>query len=402
MNERTISVLDLGSSNIKFLIAEVAEGNASIVGVGNVTSKSVNKGVVVDLNKTSEAITQAVKAAETMSGKKPSSVYVSVSGGHIYSLNNRGIVIVSKEGREISKDDIRRVEESAKVLLLQANQNIIHILPRQFVIDGQGGIRNPVGMSGIKLEEEVHIVTGSSTALYNIKKAISMAGLDFGSFVLQSLASSLATLKEPEKELGVALLDIGAGTGDLIVYSNGNISHTAVLPMGGEYITKDLAYGLRISFEEAEKLKREHGFVITAQGEIPSGEVEIEKVASSEKLFVPYSEVGEIITSRVDEILEGVRLELMKSGYWNSIPSGIVITGGCAALKGFSERASEILEIPSRLGYPKGDFALSNLLSTPEYSTAVGLVLYAMENEEVGRKRSDFMKSLSWLKDIFE
>ncbi len=402
MSERIVSVLDLGSSSIKFLIAEISEGNASIVGVGNVPSRSINKGVVVDLNRSSEAIIQAKKAAETMSGKKPSAVYVAVSGGHIYSLNNRGVVIISKEGREISKDDIRRVEESAKVLLLQANQNIIHILPRQFIIDGQGGIRNPIGMSGIKLEEEVHIVTCSSPALYNIKKAISMAGLDFGNFVLQSLASAYATLKDQEKELGVALLDIGAGTGDLVVYSNGNISHTAVLPIGGGYITKDIAYGLRISLDEAERVKKQYGFVITSRGEIPSGEVEIEKVSNGDKIYVPYSEIGEIVTSRVDEILEGIRLELMKSGFWSSIPSGMVITGGCALLKGFADRASEILEIPSRTAYPRGDFALSNILSTPEYSTAVGLVLYAMENEELERKRPEFLKSLSWLKDIFE
>lgn len=401
MSERMVSVLDLGSSAIKFLIADVSDGNASIIGVGSVPTKSISKGVVVDLNKSSEAILHAKKQAETMSGKKSGPVYVSVSGGHIFSLNNKGSVIISKEGREISKDDIRRVEESAKVLLLQPNQNIIHVLPRQFIIDGQGGIRNPIGMSGIKLEEEVHIVTGSSTVIYNIKKAISMAELEFGAFVLQSLASAYSVLKEQERELGVALLDIGAGTGDLIVYNNGSIAHTAVLPIGGEYITKDLAYVLRISLEEAEVIKKQYGFVIANNAVIPNGEIQIDKIGSDEKVQVNLSEIGEIVTARVNEILEGIRLELMKSGYWSSIPSGIVITGGCALLKGFSERASEILEMPARAGYPLGDFALANLLSSPEYSTAVGLVLYAIEHTEIKRRRPE-MINLSWLKDLFE
>ncbi len=402
MSENLISVVDLGSSSLKFLIAEETEGNASIIGVGIVPSKSINKGVVVDLNKASEALVQAKKQAENMSGKKASPVYVTVSGAHIYSLNNKGVVIISKEGREISQEDIKRVEESAKVLLLQPNQRIIHVLPRQFIIDGQGGIRNPVGMSGIKLEEEVHIITGSSTALYNIEKCISMAGLDFDTFVAQSLSSSLSTVSEQEKELGVALLDIGAGTGDLIVYSNGNIAHSAVLPIGGEYITKDVAFGLRISLDEAENVKKNYGFVLTNRGEIPQGEVEMERIGLKDKLIVPYTEIGEIVSSRVDEILEGIRLELMKSGYWNSIPAGIVITGGCALLKGFTERASEILEIPSRVGLPRNDFALTNILNSPEYSASIGLVMYALENEKTLKRRPEFWKGLSWLKDLFE
>lgn len=400
MGERLISVLDLGSSAVKFLIAEVSDGNYSIIGVGNVPSKSINKGVVTDLNKACEAILQARKQAENMSNKKAGAVFVSVSGAHVYSLNNKGSVIISKEGREISKDDIRRVEESAKVLLLQPNQSIVHVLPRQFIIDGQGGIKNPVGMSGIKLEEEVHIVTGSSTVLYNIKKAISMADLEFGDFVLQSLASSYATLTDQEKEIGVALLDIGAGTGDLIVFNNGSVAHTSVLPIGGEYITKDLAQILRISFDESETLKRKHGFVYREDEEIGDELVEIERIGSREKVTEKLSRIGDIITDRVDEILEGVKLELMKSGYWSSIHSGIVITGGCSLLKGFVDRASYVLDAPARLGYPSSDFVLADTLSSPEYATSVGLVLYASEHTEVRRKRANF--DFSWLKELFE
>lgn len=401
MAERLISVLDLGSSAVKFLIAEVLDGSYSVIGMGNVPTKSISKGIVTDLNRASEAITQAKKQAENMSNKKAGPVFVSVSGSHIFSLNNKGSVVISREGREISKDDIRRVEESAKVLLLQPNQSIIHVLPRQFIIDGQGGIKNPIGMSGIKLEEEVHIITGSSTVLYNIKKAIAMADLEFGDFVLQSLASAQATLREEEKEIGVALLDIGAGTGDLIVYNNGSVAHTSVLPIGGEYITKDLAQILRVSFEDAENLKKTHGFVYKEEEEAKEAIIEIERIGTNEKYSLKLSNIGDIITDRVDEILEGVKLELMKSGYWSSIHSGIVITGGCALLRGFVERASYVLDAPARVGYPSSDFVLANILSSPEYATSVGLVLYASEHSETKKKRSEFF-NLSWLKDLFE
>jgi len=401
VNEKIISTLDLGSSSVKFFIAEISDGRPSIIGVGTAPTRSINKGVVTDLNKAAEAIKQAKKQAETMSGKKATPIYVSVSGSHIYSLNNKGIIIISKEGREITKEDIKRVEESAKVLLLQPNQDIIHILPRQFIIDGQDGIRNPIGMSGIKLEEEVHIITGSTTALHNIKKCIRMADLELNEFVLQSLTSSYAVVSEEEKELGVALLDIGAGTGDLAIFANGNIAHTAVLPIGGEYITKDIAYGLRIPLEEAESIKKKYGFVVTENGNNPTGEIEIEKLGGKGKRKVSLDFIGNIITSRADEILEGIRLELMKSGYWNNMPAGIIITGGSSLLKNFGERASEIIEIPARIGYPNGDFAIAEFLHSPIYSTGVGLIKFATENTREAHKKMNFLKSFSWLKDIF-
>jgi cell division protein FtsA len=400
--DRIISALDLGSQSIKFLIAEIADENASIIGVGNVPSKSISKGVVIDLNKASEAVLQAKKIAETMAGKKASSVLVSVSGTHIYSLNNKGSVIVSREGREISKDDIKRVEESARVLLLQPNQRVIHSIPRQFIIDGQGGIKNPIGMSGIKLEEEVHVVTGSSTVLYNIEKVISMVDLKNESFVLQSLASALSTLKEQEKELGVALVDIGAGTGDLAVYVNGGIAHTSVLPIGGDYITKDIAYALRISLEEAENLKKEAGFVKTEDTLVGDESVEVARIGSDDKLNVRLDYLSDVITARADEILQAIKLELIKSGFWGSIHSGIVITGGCAKLKNFVKRAGEVLGIPARIGFPKAEYAFSDMLSSPEYATSIGLVIYSLNEEHTLKKARSPFTGFSWLKDIFE
>ncbi|MCI4463353.1 MAG: cell division protein FtsA [Caldisericum sp.] len=399
--DRIVSALDLGSQTIKFLIGELSDGNASIIGVGTVPSKSVSKGVVIDLNKASEAVMQAKKAAETMAGKKAQNVYVSVSGTHIFSLNNKGSIIVSKEGREISKDDIKRVEESARVLLLQANQRVIHSIPRQFIIDGQGGIRNPIGMSGIKLEEEVHIVTGSSTVLYNIEKVISMVALKKEAFVLQSLASSLSTLKEQEKELGVALVDIGAGTGDIAVFVNGAIAHTSVLPIGGEYITKDIAYALRISLDEAERIKKDFGFAIT-NDDTEGSNIEVSRIGTEEKLTIDSSYLAEVITARVDEILQAVKLELIKSGYWGALHSGVVFTGGCSKLRNFVKRAESILEVPVRLGIPRGEYTFSDILSDPEYATSIGLILYALsEGSEQKRPRNHF-SGFSWLKDIFE
>jgi cell division protein FtsA len=399
--DRIVSALDLGSQTIKFLIGELSDGNASIIGVGTVPSKSVSKGVVIDLNKASEAVMQAKKVAETMAGKKAQNVYVSVSGTHIFSLNNKGSIIVSKEGREISKDDIKRVEESARVLLLQANQRVIHSIPRQFIIDGQGGIRNPIGMSGIKLEEEVHIVTGSSTVLYNIEKVISMVDLKKEAFVLQSLASSLSTLKEQEKELGVALVDIGAGTGDIAVFVNGAIAHTSVLPIGGEYITKDIAYALRISLDEAERIKKDFGFAIT-NDDTEGSNIEVSRIGTEEKLTIDSSYLAEVITARVDEILQAVKLELIKSGYWGALHSGVVFTGGCSKLRNFVKRAESILEVPVRLGIPRGEYTFSDILSDPEYATSIGLILYALsEGSEQKRPRNPF-SGFSWLKDIFE
>lgn len=400
--DRIVAALDLGSQTIKYLIAEIEDGNASIIGVGSVPSKSINKGVVIDLNKASEAVSEAKKIAETMAYKKTNSVYVSVSGTHVFSLNNKGSVIVSREGREISKDDIRRVEEASKVLLLQANQRVIHSIPRQFIIDGQGGIRNPVGMSGIKLEEEVHIITGSSTVLYNVEKVISMVGLQKEAFVLQALASSLSVLRDQEKELGVALVDIGSGTGDLAVFVNGSIAHTSVLPIGGEYITKDVAYALRISLEEAERIKKEYGFAKCDDSNTEGVEIEATQIGTDEKLKVNMDYLSDVITARVDEILQTIKLELIKSGYWGSLHSGVVITGGTAKLKNIAKRANEILELPVRVGFPKGEFSFSDILNAPEYSTSIGLILYALnENTTVSKKKS-FFSSFSWLKDIFE
>lgn len=400
--DRIVSALDLGSQSIKFLIGEIEDGNASIIGVGNVPSKSISRGVVIDLNKASEAVAQAKKIAETMAGKKATAVYVSVSGTHIFSLNNKGSIIVSKEGREISRDDVRRVEESSRVLLLQANQRVIHSIPRQFIIDGQGGIRNPIGMSGIKLEEEVHIVTGSSTVLYNIEKVISMVDLKKEAFVLQSLASSLSTLKEQEKELGVALVDIGAGTGDIAVFVNGSIAHTSVLPIGGEYITKDIAYALRISLEEAERIKKDFGIVKTEEMDIENSTIEVASIGTNEKIRVETDYLSDVITARVDEILQAVKLELMKSGYWGALHSGVVLTGGCAKLKNFAKRAGEILELPARVGIPKGDYTFSDMLSDPEYATSIGLILYALSDGGEAKRSGVFAPWLSWLKEIFE
>ena len=401
MNERVISALDLGSGSIKFVVAEITENEPLIVGFGESVSKGIIKGVVVDLDKTTEAIREAKQKAENMSNKKISSIDATVSGTHIHSVNNKGTVIISREGREITRDDVRRAEESAKVIMLQPNQEIIHTLARQFIIDGQGGIRNPVGMSGIKLEEEVHIITGSSTVLRNIRKCVKNAELYVNEFVLHSVASSFAALREEEKELGVALLDIGAGTTDLIVFSEGNISFTEVFPMAGEYITKDIAYGLRVSLEEAERIKREYG-AVAHEGKSVEGEVEISNVGGTEKIKVSKEKISDIITARIDEIFENIRFELTKLGQWGNMPAGIVITGGTANLKGIAKRASEIFETSVRIGKPGDGEMSADMLGLPQYSASVGLVKYMAESGKVKRKPFSIWKDLSWLKDIFE
>ncbi len=401
MNERIIAALDLGSSTIKFLIAEASENEPLVIGVGEAPSKGINKGIIVDLEKATNSIIEAKQQAENMSGKKVSSVAVTVSGTHIHSVNNKGTVIISREGREITTDDVRRAEESAKVIMLQPNQEIIHVLPRQFIIDGQGGIRNAVGMSGIKLEEEVHIVTGSTTVLQNIRKCVRNAELSVEKFVLQSVASSYSALKEEEKELGVTLIDVGGGTVDIIAFSEGNISFTEVFPMAGEYLTKDLASILRISLAEAERIKKQYGYVGNAI-ENENEEIVVSGLGESKNIKIPRKQIAEIIQDRVDEIFENIRFELTKLGYWGSMSAGVVLTGGTANLKGIAKRTSEILEVPVRIGHPGNDGGTVDMLKSPQYSAVVGLVNYISTLNSAKRGANFNLKWFSWLKDILE
>ncbi len=400
MNEKLIAALDLGSGTVKFAIAELDDNGPVIVGFGAALSRGVDRGAVVDLEKASESIAKAREQAENMCGKKVSTVFSTVSGIHINSVNNKGTIVVSREGREITKEDVRRAEESAKVIMLQPNQEIIHVLPRQFIIDGQGGIRNPIGMAGIKFEEEVHIVTGSSTVLRNIKRSVRNAGLEVGEFVLQSFASSYSALREEEKELGVTLIDLGAGTADIISFAEGNIQFTEIFPMAGTYITRDLAYVLKIPLNKAEEIKKKYGFVITNDDEV-EGEVEVEGIAGNKNVTVPKMQIGEIITSRVEEIFENIRFQLTKKGYWSNMNAGIVLTGGSANLQGIDKKAQEILELPVRIGYPGDEGVSIGAIKKPENAAIVGLINYA-KSKGISRKHSfGEWKDLSWLKDIF-
>ncbi len=399
MNDKLIAALDIGSSTTKFVIAELTEDEPLVIGVGESPSRGVNKGIIVDLEKATKSIRDAKQQAENMSGKKVSSVFTTVSGNHIHSVNNKGIVIISREGREITNEDVRRAEESAKVIMLQPNQEIIHVLPRQFIIDGQGGIRNAVGMSGIKLEEEVHIVTGSATVLQNIRKCVRNAELTISSFVLQSVASSYSVLKEEEKELGVTLIDIGGGTADIVAYSEGNISFTEVFPMAGEYLTKDLASILRISLAEAERIKKEYGFV-NAEEVSEDDEIEVKGLGGNKSFKIPKSQIAEILQARVDEIFENIRFELTKLGYWGNMAAGVVLTGGTSNLRGIAERVNEILKVSVRIGHPGDDGGTVDMLKSPQYSAVMGTVKYvsALNSGKHGVNMN--MKWLSWLKDI--
>jgi cell division protein FtsA len=401
MNEKLIAALDLGSGTVKFAIAEMDENGPVIIGFGSVLSKGVDRGAIVDLEKASESILKAKEQAENMSGKKVTTVIATVSGIHINSVNNKGTIIVSREGREITKEDVRRAEESAKVIMLQPNQEIIHVLPRQFIIDGQDGIRNPVGMAGIKFEEEVHIVTGSSTVLRNIKKSVRNAGLDVGEFVLQSFASSYSVLRDEEKELGVTLIDLGAGTADIISFAEGNIQFTEIFPMAGMYITRDLAYMLKIPLNQAEEIKKKYGFVRIEGDEEVEGEIEVKGISGNKNVTVSKKQIGDIITFRVEEILENIRFQLTKEGYWSNMNAGVVLTGGSANLKGIDKKAQEILEVPVRIGYPGDEGTSIGSIRKPENAAIVGLINYAKAKGSSGKRSFENWKDLSWLKDIF-
>lgn len=382
--------LDIGTTKVCALVGEVdADGELHVTGVGTVPCAGVRRGVVTDLEATTRALAEAVERAERMSGQTIRSVYLSVSGEHIASQNSRGVVAVSRSDREISQQDVERVVEAARLAAIPApDREIIHLLPRGFVVDGQDGVRNPVGMYGTRLEVEAHIVTGTSTFLANLVKCVHRAGLEVEEMVLEPLASAEAVLSPAERELGVVVCDVGGGTTSLGVFHAGGLVHTVVLPVGGNHITQDIAFGLRTPVPEAEKLKVRHGaaFVHAAsEGEL----VEVLGVGEREPRVLPRRHLCEIIQPRVEEILSLVTAQLGRPELARRVPAGVVLTGGTALLRGFPELAGERLGLPARVGYPTGVVGLADAVASPAFATAVGLVLYAARQDQRQASRSE-------------
>lgn len=376
--ERIITGLDIGSSKITTIIATLgAEGKVSVIGVSTVPSKGIKKGVVVDIDEAVEAIAATLESAERMAGYAVSSAHVLVNGTHISSLNSRGVVAVAHQEGEISPSDVLRVTEAAQAISIPSSREIIHVIPRGFIVDSQDGIRDPVGMSGIRLEVETNIISGATTVMRNLVKCVQQVGVDVEDLVFGAVAAAQAVMTDTEKELGAVLVDIGGGTTDILVFEDGSPAYVAVLPIGGQNITNDLAIGLRTSLEGAEKIKEK--MQAMPEGDLPAGRQETQLDISDLGLdteTIPRKKLTEIIEARSQEIFSLVALEIKKSGFSGKLPAGAIICGGAAETSGIAEAAKKVLKMPVRVGEPRGASGLIEEVSGPAYAASIGLLLY--------------------------
>lgn len=380
--------LDIGTSKVVAIVGELTtEGGIDIIGIGSHPSYGLKKGVVVNIEATVQSIQRAIEEAELMAGCQIHSVYTGIAGSHIRSLNSHGIVAIREH--EVTQADVDRVIDAAKAVPISADQKILHILPQQFIIDTQDSIREPIGMSGVRLEAKVHIVTGSVSAAQNIIKCIRRCGLEVDDIILQQLASSYSVLTDDEKELGVCIVDIGGGTTDIGVFTNGSIRHTAVIPIAGDQVTNDIAVALRTSSQIAEDIKLKYASAVSSLVD-PQEVFEVPGSAgerTSRKLS--RAALAEVVEPRYEELLMLVQAELRRQGLEEALGSGIVVTGGSSKVEGMIELAEEVFRMPVRLGYPRYVTGLTDVTKNPIYATGVGLLLYGREQQTV-RHSGDF------------
>jgi len=373
--QNVIVGLDIGTSKIACVVAEASpDGRIDVIGIGKHPSRGLRKGVVVNIESTVESIRLAVEEAEMMSGSEIHSVFVGIAGNHIQGYNSHGVV-ATKNG-EVAKEDVTRAVDAASAMAIPADQKILHILPQEYLIDQQDGIREPVGMSGVRLEARVHMITGAVSSAHNIIKCCNRCDLDVADMVLEQVASSESVLSQDEKDIGVILIDIGGGTTDIAIFINGAIHHTAVIPIGGDHLTNDLVIGLRTSAREADLLKIKHGSCMVEM--IPPDEqVEVPSVGGREPRPMPRQIMAQILEPRAHELFELIKAELQRSGYQELIAAGLVLTGGSSLLDGMIELAEETFDgLPVRRGCPEGVGGLIDVVSSPIYATGVGLLLY--------------------------
>jgi len=380
--------LDIGTDKVCAVIGEWDEnGVIQVTGIGTSPSEGLRRGVVVNIESTMRSVQAAIESAEMMSGREVQEVVTGIGGNHIEGINSRGVVAVIGKGREINRNDVGRVIEAAKAIVIPMDREVLHVIPQEFIVDDQGGIKDPLDMIGIRLEAEVHIITGSVTSAQNLLKCVNRAGFRVQDIVLQSLASAKAVLSREEKELGVLMIDLGSGTTDILVYSEGAPYYTDVLSLGAHQVTNDVSIMLKTPFESAEKIKCEHGCTYAAMVDAED-EVIIPSVGGWPAASIPRMEICKIIQPRMEEIFEMVRSRLEKKGLVNRLGGGVVITGGGSQLQGTAELAKEVFGIPARIGYPKRVGGLSDVAQSPGYATGVGLVLYAAEFAEEEGARS--------------
>jgi cell division protein FtsA len=397
--------LDIGTTKICAVVGEKEGDHINIIGIGTHPSEGLRKGVVVNMESTVSSIKKAVEEAELMAGCEISNVYVGIAGGHITSFNSRGVIAI--KGKEITHHDLDRVIDAARAVAIPMDREIIHVLPQEYIVDDEPGIQNPVGMTGVRLEVKIHVVTGAVTSAHNIVKCANRAGLDVCDIVLESLASGEAVLTSEEKSLGAALIDIGGGTSDLAIFYGGNIRHTFVLALGGDNLTNDIAIGVRTPHAEAEKIKKR--YVSTASGnESADEEIEVQSTGGREPKMLSRQILGEIVTPRVEEIFNIINREIYNKGAEELITSGVVLTGGTALLDGICDVAESIINQPTRMGKPRGIEGLVDVVNNPMYATGVGLVVYGARFDGADKFRirdSNIFNRLigrmkRWFKDI--
>ncbi|QWD76269.1 cell division protein FtsA [Polynucleobacter sp. MWH-UH24A] len=376
--------LDIGTSKVVALVAELSpDGEFNVLGLGQTSSKGLKKGVVVNIEATVQSIQKALEEAELMSDRRIAQVYTGIAGNHIVSFNSSGMVAI--RDKEVGSGDVERVLETAKAINIPTDQQILHILIQEFIIDGQEDVREPIGMSGIRLEVKVHIVTGAVSAAQNIVKCVRRCGLEVNDLILQPLASSLAVLTEDEKELGVVLIDIGGGTTDIAIHSQGSIRHTAVIPIAGDQITNDIAMALRTPTVEAEDLKIHHGVAKQNMAD-PNAMIDVPGVGDREPRPMSKQALAAVIEPRVEELFTLVRNIIRESGYEDMVSSGIVLTGGTAMMPGMVELAEQVFLKPARIGAPEYRGHLHEVLRSPRYSTGLGLLMEGQAQMVRGRR----------------
>jgi len=377
----TLTSIDVGTTKVCTTVADFDDGGGiRVIGVGVTPSQGLHKGLVVNINEAKESIRESVKEAEHTSGHKVESAYVGVTGRHITSLNNRAVVAITRNDRLVRSDDLRRVLSSARGVKLATDRKLLHVIPRGYAVDGQSGVKNPVGMHGFRLDVEAHIITAAVTSVQNLIKCIRSIGIDIDDLILEPLASSEAVLSEDEKQVGIILADIGGGTTDIAIFREGSIWHSAILPVAGYQITRDIAIGLGLPFDVAEEMKKKYGSVTPVYETKSSG-------VGSDTLItnghgVSHQDLCDIIRARVEEILRLIVLEMPNSEYEALVPDGLVLTGGSANLAGIEALGRNTLQLPVRVGLPRDIYGIADALHDPAYATSVGLLLWGARHKE--------------------
>jgi cell division protein FtsA len=406
-NKKMIVGLDIGTSKVVAIVGEIGDDDRiEVVGIGSHPSKGLKKGVVVNIESTVQSIQRAVEEAELMAGCQIHSVFVGIAGSHIRSLNSHGIVAI--RDREVFPMDVERVIDAAQAVAIPADQRVLHILPQEYVIDNQEGIREPLGMSGVRLEAKVHLVTCATNASQNIEKCIRRCGLEVEDIILEQLASSYSVLTEDEKELGVCLVDIGGGTTDIAIFTEGSIRHTGVIPIAGDQVTNDIAMALRTPTQHAEEIKIKYACALTQLAR-PEETIKVPSVGDRPPRDLSRQALAEVVEPRYDELFTLVQAELRRSGFEDLIPAGIVLTGGTSKMEGVVELAEEIFHMPVRVGLPQAVTGLTDIVRNPIYSTGVGLLQYGASRQEESVNRATrgpaqaglWQRFRSWLQNNF-